>query len=160
MVLGYPATGTNTMAMQVDIGTVKSNNPGDAYEVWFDLSTTHGNSGGPIVDRNGDVVAILSAGRTVHNVTYVLGVGPKQIREFFARIGEKAPDLSGLGRDDDTVFDGEKLATKCRDATLLVLVFRGSLDASGDQGEATKEGGTDDAGRGGGAAAGAGEPEE
>jgi S1-C subfamily serine protease len=134
MVLGYPATSMfdqGTMAMQVDTGNVKSNNPDHEYEVWFDLSTTHGNSGGPIVDRNGDVIGILSAGHTVYNVTYVLAVGPKQIRDFFASIGDKAPALSSLARDVDRPFDPEKLAAEAREATLLVLIFRGSLEKDG-----------------------------
>ena len=159
MVLGYPATsmfGTGTMAMQVDSGSVKSNNPDHEYEVWLDLSTTHGNSGGPIVDRNGDVIGILSAGNTVFNVTYVLAVGPRQIRAFFSSVGDKAPDLSPLAREVDRPFDPEKLAAEAREATLLVLIFRGDLESEGEtpaDAEKPEEGGP------GGAPAGIAPPE-
>ena len=142
MVLGYPATGLSLdkASMQVDTGTVKSNNEGDEYEVWFDLSTTHGNSGGPIVDRNGDLVAILSAGKTVHNVTYVLGVGNRQIRDFLSDVDD-APELPEGGQDDKP-FDGETLAAEARQATLLVLIIRGELpdDIGDDDGESSTDG--------------------
>ena len=137
MTLGYPVTGLDTYVMQVATGSVKSIVEGeqDGREVWMDLSTTFGNSGGPIVDRNGDVIAILTGARQVANVLYVQGVSVKCIRSFFAEIGEKAPSLSGLGRESDRPFDPEKLAAEARQATLLVLIFRGSLteDAAGPQ---------------------------
>jgi S1-C subfamily serine protease len=130
LVLGYPATGEDNPTLQISEGQVKSLHAGDEHEVWFDLNTTHGNSGGPIVDRNGRVVAILTAGRQVHNVTYVLGVGPKQIQRFLEKIGEKAPKLEyaapGAGE-----FDGEKLTDEARKSTLLVLAIRGA-GSSGD----------------------------
>jgi S1-C subfamily serine protease len=124
LVLGYPATGQEDMVMQVSSGDVASINPGDEHEVWFHLSTTHGNSGGPIVDKNLRVVGILTGGRQVHNVTYVLGVGPMQIRKFFESLGDKAPkvDYAPPGTGE---FDGEKLASDARKSTLLVLVVRG-----------------------------------
>jgi hypothetical protein len=93
----------------------------------MDLSTTFGNSGGPIVDRNGDVIAILTGARQVANVQYVQGVSVKCIRDFLAELADRAPNLSGLARDVDRPFDPEKLAAEARQATLLVLVFRGSL---------------------------------
>lgn len=130
MTLGYPVTGLDTYVMQVATGAVKSIVEGeqDGREVWMDLSTTFGNSGGPIVDRNGDVVAILTGARQVANVLYVQGVSVKCIRAFLGELAEKAPNLSGLARDVDRPFDPEKLAAEARQATLLVLIFSGSLD--------------------------------
>jgi hypothetical protein len=46
--------------MQVSPGDIASINPGDDFEVWFHLSTTHGNSGGPIVDKNCRLIGILN----------------------------------------------------------------------------------------------------
>jgi S1-C subfamily serine protease len=61
MVLGFPATGSSEMSLQISKGTVKSLHPNEPYHVWFDLNTTHGNSGGPIVDKDGHVIGILTA---------------------------------------------------------------------------------------------------
>ncbi|MFT3787166.1 MAG: serine protease [Tepidisphaeraceae bacterium] len=65
LVLGYPATADNSHSLQVVDGTVKSIHPDEPFHVWFDLSTTHGNSGGPIVDSEERVVGILTAGAGV-----------------------------------------------------------------------------------------------
>jgi len=124
LVLGYPSTGSSRHTLQVSEGAVKSINEGDEHEVWMDLNTTHGNSGGPIVDRNGRVVAILTAGRQQFNMTIVLGVGPKQIKKFFETIADKAPknalwEPAGTGE-----FDGEKLADLAKKSTLLVMAIR------------------------------------
>ncbi len=85
LVLGYPRTNLDDYVMQVDPGTVKSIVEGhfDGREIWMDLSTTHGNSGGPIIDRNGDLVAILTGASVAdQNVTYVHGVSTPKINEF------------------------------------------------------------------------------
>ena len=128
LVLGYPATGAGKHSLQISEGQVKSINPGDEHEVWFDLNTTHGNSGGPIVDRNGRVIGILTGGRTVYNVTYVLGVGPNQVRKFFEKIGDKAPKNVTWESPGTAEFDGERLTDQARKSTLLILAIR--LDKS------------------------------
>jgi len=124
LVLGYPSTGSSRHTLQVSEGAVKSINEGDEHEVWMDLNTTHGNSGGPIVDRNGRVVAILTAGRQQFNMTIVLGVGPKQIKKFFETIADKAPKNALWEPAGTAEFDGEKLADLAKKSTLLVMAIR------------------------------------
>jgi S1-C subfamily serine protease len=150
MVLGYPATGQRGLdrSMQVASGSVKSINEGDEHEVWFDLSTTRGNSGGPIVNRLGQVVGILTAGRTVDNITYVLGVGPRQIRDFFDGIPEEdMPELPSL-RENVEPMENVDLAANARQATLLVIIIRGELpdDEAESEGDAEGGGAEDEAG--------------
>ncbi len=127
LVLGYPVTPGKQPSLQVTSGDVKSIHVGEKYEVWYALSTTHGNSGGPIVDRMGRVIGILSAGQRVdENVTYVYGIGPNQIEDFLTRIGEKAPKITfapPLAKPPE--FDGETLAMTHRKSTLLILIIRG-----------------------------------
>src|SRR5436189_6331662 len=119
LVLGYPATGEENPSMQISEGQVKSLHPGDEHEVWYDLNTTHGNSGGPIVDKNCHVISILTAGRTVYNVTYVMGVGPTQISAFFTALGTKAQkvDVEALGSGE---YDGEKHTEQATTATVNI----------------------------------------
>ena len=143
MVLGYPATGSEDMTMQISVGKVKSINLADVYHVWLDLNTTHGNSGGPIVDRHGRVIGILTAGRQSYNMTIVLGVGPDQIEVFLNELGSKIPwkpaytPMPATG--NDMPLNSELLTTKCRPATLLVLAING--DGKVSQGPtATKSG--------------------
>jgi S1-C subfamily serine protease len=132
LVLGYPATGEENEVMQVAPGTVKSINPGDDHEVWFDLSTTHGNSGGPIVDKDGHVIGILTGGRKVYDITYVLGVGPLQMKKFLEKSTGKMPAVT-FAAAESTSFDGEKLAAECRKSTLLVMAIRGSASGATTQ---------------------------
>jgi S1-C subfamily serine protease len=125
LVLGYPVTGEEEPTLQISEGQVKSLHPGAEHEVWFDLNTTHGNSGGPIVDRTGRVIGILSGGRQVFNVTYVMGVGAKQIQTFLSTVGAKAPKVTyaAVGTGE---FDGEKLTEQGRKATVLIIAIRGA----------------------------------
>lgn len=129
MVLGYPATGSDDPSMQISVGKVKSTNVSEAYHVWFDLNTTHGNSGGPIVDKHGRVIGILSAGQQVYNMTYVYGVGPDQIEVFLATLGTKIPwkptYMPTPSTGSDFSLNSETLTEKCRPATLQVLAING-----------------------------------
>jgi S1-C subfamily serine protease len=125
LVLGFPATGDEEPTLQISEGQVKSLHPGSEHEVWFDLNTTHGNSGGPIVDRNGRVIGILSGGRQVYNVTYVMGVGAKQIQTFLSSIPGKAPTVN-YAAPADGEFNGEKLTEEARKATVLIIAIRGA----------------------------------
>ena len=165
LVLGYPATGEENPSMQISEGTVKSLQPGSEHEVWFDLNTTHGNSGGPIVDKNGRVISILTAGRHSYNMVIVMGVGPLQIKRFLEKIGDKAPAVEYVPASEGE-FNGEKLTEEARKSTLWVLAIRGAGDGSGggDAGDGTAGGGgkggdpTDGSGGGGGAGPGKRQP--
>jgi S1-C subfamily serine protease len=136
LVLGYPATGDEEPSLQISEGQVKSLHPGSEHEVWFDLNTTHGNSGGPIVDRNSRVIGILSGGRQVYNVTYVMGVGAKQIQTFLSSIPGKAPKME-FAAPGEGEFNGEKLTEDARKATVLILAIRGG-ESSGPSTTTTK----------------------
>jgi S1-C subfamily serine protease len=134
LVLGYPATGENESTLQINSGSVKSIHPTDKdFHIWFDLSTTHGNSGGPIVDRAGRVIGILSAGRKIYDVVYVFGIGPNQIESFLGKISDKAPSITyAPPPGDDVVFNGERLGKECRKSTVLVLIIKGEATQEGD----------------------------
>ena len=130
MVLGYPATGFDEMIMQISVGKVKSVNTTDKWHVWYDLNTTHGNSGGPVIDKYGRVISILTAGRQAYNTTYVLGVGADQMKVFVDAIeprtqGMKVEFESLPATPSDAPINSEKLAAQCRTSTLLVLAIRG-----------------------------------
>ena len=130
MVLGYPATGIDDYIMQISVGKVKSTNSTDEFHVWYDLNTTHGNSGGPVVDKYGRVISILTAGRTFANQTILLGVGPDQMETFLDQMKAKSPalkvDYEPLpATPTDAPLNSEKLTIDCRPSTLLVLAVRG-----------------------------------
>lgn len=64
MILGYPRTDVLGTDMKVTRGVVSAL-PDASRPVWsdyylFDATADHGNSGGPIIDHNGEVVAVLT----------------------------------------------------------------------------------------------------
>jgi S1-C subfamily serine protease len=131
MVLGYPATGSDNPSLQVSKGTVKSVHNDEEYHVWFDLNTTHGNSGGPIVDRDGRVIGILTAGGKVYDMMYVFGVGPNQIETFMKVLGVRAPSVvyqKPLTTADGILLDSQRLTRECRAATVYVMAISGAGD--------------------------------
>lgn len=125
MVLGYPVGFLLDYQMQVTSGEINSAHAGDEYQVTLTANTTHGNSGGPIVDRDCNVIGVLSAGLEVFNATYVKALSAGQIRGFLHRVRDKHESTFAPGEITDTPFDGEQLALKARKATLLILIIRG-----------------------------------
>ncbi len=131
MVLGYPATFSDAPSLQISKGTVKSVHSDEEYHVWFDLNTTHGNSGGPIIDRDGRCIGILTAGGKVYDMMYVFGVGPNQIENFMKEMGDKAPKVQyekPITTADGVFLDSLKLTRECRGATVYVMAISGAGD--------------------------------
>ena len=128
LVLGYPALSEKHFGdheLMVAEGDVKGIIPGDMQEVKLNLNTTHGNSGGPIVDRANRVIGILQGGEQVHNMLIVQGVGPNQIRDMMKRMGSTAPKLEFAPLVADAPeFNGERLTEGARGSTVYVLCIR------------------------------------
>lgn len=125
MVLGYPVANLLDFKMQVTSGEITSSDEGSDYEVTLTANTTHGNSGGPIVDRDGNVVGVLSAGMSAYSATYIKALSAGQIHSFLERCKDKYTATFEPGKAANTAFDGENLAKEARKATLLVLIIRG-----------------------------------
>ncbi|HEY7086540.1 MAG TPA: trypsin-like peptidase domain-containing protein, partial [Tepidisphaeraceae bacterium] len=127
LVLGYPVADILHFQMQVTSGEINSttSDPGEKYQVTLSANTTHGNSGGPIVDRDCNVIGVLSAGLEIYNATYIKALSAGQIRGFLDRIRDKYTASIDPGKATETQFDAEKLADQARKATLLVLIIRG-----------------------------------
>ena len=143
MTAGYPTVGTGNFVFQTARGTVSSNDTGDKeFDLYLDMKTTQGNSGGPIFDRNGHVIGITTAYRKVYDSIVSLAVGPRQIREFLGDVDE-APALE-YDTESDRSFDPVELAEEVKDKTLLVLIFAGEAGDSGggssDEGDEGDEG--------------------
>lgn len=140
LVLGYPFTGVAAKSLEVSEGQVKSIHEGEEHEIWLDLNTTHGNSGGPVVDKNRRVIAILTAGRPVdEGFQIILGVGPNQIQKFLKELGDKAPKPEYVS-DADGTFDGEKLTEEARKSTVLIIAVRGGEKSKSSSDGDKKEG--------------------
>jgi hypothetical protein len=132
MTAGYPTVGTGEFVFQTARGTVSSNETGDEdFDLYLDMKTTQGNSGGPIFDRNGHVVGITTAYRRVFDSIVSLAVGPRQIREFLSDVDD-SPQLV-YDSETDRDFNAVQLAEEVRPKTVLVLIFAGDRDDGADE---------------------------
>jgi S1-C subfamily serine protease len=127
LVLGYPVASLLDFHMQVTSGEISSvtDKQSDNYQVTLTANTTHGNSGGPIVDRSGNVVGVLSAGATAYNATYIMALSAGQVRSFLDRVKDKWDAKLQPGPVTYDPFDAEKLQVEARKATVMVLIIRG-----------------------------------
>jgi S1-C subfamily serine protease len=126
--LGFPAGSLMNYNMQVTAGTVSSVAPKEEYEVTLTAKATHGNSGGPLVDRHGHVIGIVSAGLTAYNETYGKALSAGQVRKFLAKHTEKyAPATFDPGKPGDKVaaLNTEAIYAQASPATLCILLVRG-----------------------------------
>ncbi|MEM7808201.1 MAG: trypsin-like peptidase domain-containing protein [Planctomycetota bacterium] len=143
MTAGYPNAGTGNFVFQTARGTVSSNDTSDEdFDLFLDMKTTQGNSGGPIFDRNGHVIGITTAYRKVYDSIVSLAVGPRQIRDFFSDVDE-APSLS-YDSATDREFDAVELAAEVRSKTVLVLIFAGEADEIEEINDDAEDGDADD----------------
>jgi serine protease Do len=94
----------------------------DEIDVMVDAKVNPGNSGGPIVDKNGNIMAIVCM-KSLSSETedsYGMGISAGRIRRF-------------LGKNNVTIANGEvakvglsveDIATKIEPATVLILATR------------------------------------
>src|SRR5207247_11451290 len=87
--LGFPVGSVMNYSMQVTSGTVSSVNPSEPYHVTLTCKITHGNSGGPLVDKYGNVIGVVSAGLTAYTETYGKALSAGQIHKFLEKNKDK-----------------------------------------------------------------------
>ena len=146
LTLGYPTTLLEGFNLQVSRGAVTTTDPvgDDDFDIYMDIKGTQGNSGGPVVDKDGHVIGILTAYRKVIDSIIVMAVGPRQIRDFLSDISD-APELE-FAEPTDASFDAVSLTEDVRPMTVLVLIFAGDaedMDAAEGDGDSEDEDGQD-----------------
>ncbi|MFZ1701373.1 MAG: serine protease [Pyrinomonadaceae bacterium] len=117
-VIGYPAAG-DSQALDKQavyqpsitdgkVSALKKRDNG-APVIQVDASATHGNSGGPVVNDNGDVVGLLTFGGEQVNGQEIQGfsfvVASNSIRELMVKSGVR----NAGGKDDKTYREGVEL---------------------------------------------------
>jgi S1-C subfamily serine protease len=111
-------------------------------DVTVDAIVNPGNSGGPMVDHHGNLLAITAMKTIANNgmvSTYGLGYSTERIRKFFTKQKEKlAAAKLESGKDDGAVLTNEDLATKITPVTVCILICRGTPPTMNTSGEVHK----------------------
>ena len=124
-VMGYPMMDRLGGSIKITTGVVSSGNNGNSMllpDVTIDATVNPGNSGGPILDKYGNVMAIVSMKTVAQSGaenTYGLAISTGRIRKFLAKnkvevqMAEVAAGAAAL--------DPEQVASKVKPATVCIL---------------------------------------
>jgi S1-C subfamily serine protease len=130
--LGYPVANVMNYAMQVTSGTVSSVSSTEPYHVTLTAKITHGNSGGPLVDKRGNVIGIVSAGLTAYTETYGKALSAGQVRKFIDKVKDKMTDAAmAPGSASAAAMSTEEIYKKDSPAVLCVIMIRSGGGAGG-----------------------------
>jgi hypothetical protein len=121
MVLGFPLTDIVGSDLKITHGMVSSNSndAGKGADIMIDAKVNEGNSGGPIVDKYGNVMAVIRAKTLASQVdeSYGFGISAGHVRLFLRRnqISLPAADANGA------ILSAEEIVKKVKPATVLIL---------------------------------------
>jgi S1-C subfamily serine protease len=124
VVMGFPLIDRLGPGIKITRGIVSSGNDKRqiAYDVTIDATVNPGNSGGPILDDGGNVMAIVSM-KTIASVTedtYGLGISAGRIRKFLAKnsitVTAAEPAVKRLS--------AQEIAAKVKPAAVCILATR------------------------------------
>jgi hypothetical protein len=127
-VMGYPLIDRLGASIKVTRGVVSSASSrfAEGPDVVVDAKVNPGNSGGPILDKHGDVMAIVSMKTlsTASEDTYGLGISAGRIRKFLAKNKVELPKHAPAAGAEAQVLDTEEIAAKVKPAAVCILSTR------------------------------------
>ena len=120
-VMGYPLLDRLGAAIKITRGIVSSSAAGSAgsADVLIDAKVNPGNSGGPILDRYGNVMAIVSMKSlaTATEESYGMGISAGRIRKFLEKNNVKVD----AGADGAAPLSAQDVAAKVKPAAVCIL---------------------------------------
>jgi tetratricopeptide (TPR) repeat protein len=126
-VMGFPLIDRFGPGVKITRGIVTSNtrsdeHPGYEYDVMVDAKVNPGNSGGPILDKYGNVMAIVSmkSQSSAMADSFGLGIGAGQIRKFLRKNHVVVP----VGMTAGAPLSTEDIVAKVKPATVCILSTR------------------------------------
>jgi S1-C subfamily serine protease len=130
--LGYPVASIMNYQMLVTSGTVSAVSNAEPYHVTSTAKITHGNSGGPLVDKHGNVIGVVSAGLTAYTETYGKALSAGQIRNFLDKVKDKMPGAQlQAGAPAATPLSIEDVYKNDAPAVLCIILIRTGAGGSG-----------------------------
>jgi S1-C subfamily serine protease len=120
-VMGFPLLDRLGVGIKITRGIVSSSNAGSggAADVLIDAKVNPGNSGGPILDRYGNVMAIVSMKSlaTATEESYGMGISAGRIRKFL----EKNSVAVEAGADGSASLSAQDIAARVKPAAVCIL---------------------------------------
>ncbi|HEX8339916.1 MAG TPA: trypsin-like peptidase domain-containing protein [Tepidisphaeraceae bacterium] len=129
-VMGFPLGAMLGGGVKITRGVVTSfEDTGPDCDVIVDAQVNPGNSGGPMIDKNGNLMALVAM-KTFADATvssYGLGISTGRLRKFFEQ--QKATLKLTLPPPDKvvTALNTEEIAGKFKPATVMILIISGDL---------------------------------
>lgn len=123
VVMGYPMIDRLGAAIKVTRGVVSSSEQTiSGADVLIDAKVNPGNSGGPIADKNGDVMAVvcMKSLASAMEDSYGIGISAGHVRKFLAK---NKIDVSPADAGGDALST-EDIASKVKPATVCILATR------------------------------------
>ena len=120
-VMGYPLIDRLGAAIKITRGIVSSSSAAStgAADVLIDAKVNPGNSGGPILDRHGNVMAIISMKSlaTATEESYGMGITAGRIRRFLGKNNVKVE----AGAEAGAALLAQDIAAKVKPAAVCIL---------------------------------------
>jgi S1-C subfamily serine protease len=121
VVMGFPMVDQLGFDLKITRGVVSSSaqDQGNGADVLTDAKVNPGNSGGPVVDNFGNVMAIVSMKSltTGDYDSYGIGISAGHIREFLQRNHVHLP----IGEETGPQLSTEQLVSKTKPATVCII---------------------------------------
>jgi len=117
-VMGYPMIDRLGQAIKITRGIVSSAS-GEGDHVLIDAKVNPGNSGGPILDRFGNVMAVvcMKSYASATEESYGIGIQAGKARAFMQKHGIEA----SIGQDAADSLTTEQIAALVKPATVCIL---------------------------------------
>ncbi len=121
VVMGYPMAGMLGVNIKITRGIVSSASARGECDVLVDAKVNPGNSGGPMIDRFGNVAAIVAMKSRTSDFedSYGMGISAGRIRKFLLK---NKVDLDAAGANADAM-SAEEIAAKVKPAAVCILAI-------------------------------------
>ena len=122
-VMGYPLIDRLGASIKITRGIVSSFNPSSVgADVLVDAKVNPGNSGGPMLDKSGNVMAVVSMKSiaTATEDSYGMGISAGKARKFLEENNIKPQ----IGAEAPVPLSAEQIAAKIKPAAVCILATR------------------------------------
>ena len=131
-VMGFPLGASLGTGVKITRGVVTSvEDSGPDCDVIVDAQVNPGNSGGPMIDKHGNLMALVAMKTFADEKvsSYGLGISTGRLRTFFDGQKDKLPFKLPPAEAKATPMSTEDIAGKYKPATVMILMFAGDLPA-------------------------------